>query len=221
VTFRLSILCCLVVAAGCDGGSGARKPARFRSQVDYSYFPLTPGGLRVYEGHEEGLPLREEVRTLHATRAILGTACTALMQELYLADELVEVTTEWYAQDHNGNVWKFGEEGLEWDGERFVESEGSWVAGRDGASPWIAFPAYPRPGSWFLGWRPGGFERIEVRSVDATAVVPAGTYTRCLELVEKPDHPRDKDIILYAPGVGRVSESSSTGKVELVTSRGN
>ena len=49
--------------------------------------------------------------------------------------------------------------------------------------------------------------------------MPAGAFADCLEIDENPDDPEDHDIILYAPSIGRVSESSPSGFVHLVEIR--
>ena len=59
---------------------------------------------------------------------------------------LAEATDDWYAADHDGNVWYFGEDTATYDEDGNVESrEGSWEAGVDGAVAGIIMPADPRP----------------------------------------------------------------------------
>ena len=215
----LSIWLVLVLPlAGCGGsdGSAAALPS-FVSSVDHPYFPLEHGTLRTYEGEHEGLRLQEVVRTLDETRVILGVRCTAVAEEVSVEGALHEVTTEWYAQDVEGSVWKFGEESLELEDGQLVGSEDSWIAGVDGGVQWKAFPADASVGDRFLGYTPGGQDTFEVVSLSATAAVPAGLFQNCLQIIENPEDVEDTDIILYARGVGRVSEQSSNGKIVLVT----
>jgi hypothetical protein len=213
---------CLALAA-CGGALGAPVddsavyPAYFVAGVDHRWFPIEPGRVWVYEGVDDGLPKREEVRTLDEHRLIAGVSCTAIEETGFLDDELVDRTTEWFAQDHRGNVWKFGEESFEADGGIMVRTDDSWVAGVAGARPWLAFPADPAVGARYVGYRPGGQDVHMVASTTSTADVPAGVFLGCLEIVENPDDPDDSDIILYGPGVGRVSEVNSSGYVELVS----
>ena len=227
MTRYLSLLMFLILPlAGCGdvGGSGASRPS-FVAEVDHLYFPLIRGTTRIYEGDDEGRILREVVQTLEETRDIEGVTCTAMYQEVFLDGELYEVTTEWYAQDSSGNVWKFGEESFEADeateahGGAFARSEDSWLAGVNDAESWLAFPAQLRVGDRFFGYEADGQDEFVVLSLTATATVPAGTFENCLKLVENPDDPHDTDIILYSRGVGRVSEKSGSGSTGLVLVR--
>lgn len=216
--FVLSGLAAVALLAACSSGDARRGAVTttFASKVDHPFFPLSPGSILVYEGDEDGVPLREEVFTLEHELAIDGVDCAGIVQEIYVDGELVEVTTEWYAQDAIGNVWKFGEESLERSGAVLVDSASSWLAGERGAMPWIQFPARLAEGERHRAPVSAGADEFEVVSLSAVAVVPAGVFHGCLQIVENPDHPDDPDIILYAPGVGRVAEKSTTGQVELV-----
>lgn len=217
---RVALLFVLGFAA-CGSGAGDLPitQARFRTGVDHPYFPLATGVLRVYAGEAAGQQRREEVCTMDEPCDVLGVACTAVEQMQFLDGELAELTTEWFAQDHLGNVWKFGERTLVPALVGLVESEDSWQAGVDGAWPWIAFPADPQVGTHYSGFRPGGRDEFFVTALDAAAAVPAGTFHHCMELVENPGDPDDRDIILYAPGIGRVAQREPDGAVELVEVR--
>ncbi len=227
MTRYLSLLMFLILPLlGCgDVGGSDRALPSFVSGVDHLYFPLIRGTTRIYEGDDEGRIQREVVQTLEETREITGVTCTAMFQEVFLDGQLSEVTTEWYAQDFSGNVWKFGEESFEADeateahGGALTRSEDSWLAGVDDAESWIAFPAELRVGDRFFGYEGDGRDEFLVVSLTATATVPAGTFENCLKLVENPDDPDDMDIILYSRGVGRVSEKSGSGKTGLVLVR--
>lgn len=62
-------------------------------------------------------------------------------------DELVEKTFDWYGQDDSGNVWYFGEDTQDCEGEGSCESGGgAWEAGVDGALPGIIMLADPDSG---------------------------------------------------------------------------
>jgi hypothetical protein len=191
----------------------------FTAEVEHPYFPLRPGTVRVYEGEYAGSQRRDDVRVLEQTRVIADVTCTAVVQEVFLDGELSEVTTEWFAQDADGSVWKFGEDTAELDAGVFVATEDSWVAGEDGAVQWMFLAAEPHVGDRYVGYRPGGQEVVDIISLTGTATVPAGIFADCLEAEENPDDVDDKDIILFAPGVGLVSESSHTGRIDLVSFR--
>ena len=77
--------------------------------------------------------------------------------------------------------------------------------------------ATPAVGEQYVGYQPGGQDVMLVQSISVAVTVPAGFFTDCLEILENPDDVEDQDIILYAAGVGRVQESSSSGRIDLVS----
>lgn len=63
------------------------------------------------------------------------------------SDELVEKTFDWYGQDNAGNIWYFGEDTQDCEGEGNCEpGSGAWEAGVDGALPGIIMLADPQSG---------------------------------------------------------------------------
>lgn len=222
----LAFLLALVLAGcsqgGMPSGESAELPgppaAAYVATVDHLYFPLLPGSHWSLVGDEDGLPKREEVRVLDEPHLILGIACTAVVEEVFTDGVPTETTTQWFAQDTLGNVWLFGEESLEFDGGPPVPTEDSWRAGVAGKRAWIFLARDPEAGDIYAGNRGDGWDQNEVLSVAAFAAVPAGAFPGCLDVEEtNPDDPEDQDRILYAPGVGRVSEASDTGTVQLTS----
>ncbi len=210
--------------AGGSGDEAIPPEATFAeaNEVAHSHLPMQPGMVWVYEGYDHLRFRRDVVRVLDGKRPILGVACTALSQEVTLDGRLVERTTLWYAQDDAGNVWQFGEESMDFSIGPVQITADSWEAGVDGNEPWMCLGADPRPGMVFAGIHSGHADAVVVRAVGVLADVPAGLFGDCLEVVESnPDDPEDEDLIIYAPGVGLVSEESISGRIELVSfSRG-
>jgi hypothetical protein len=206
---------------GCTGGTGPDPSLEslFVTQLDHTYFPMVPGSLRIYEGHADGKSRRDEVRVLDEPRIIAGVGCTAIHQEVFLDGELAEVTTEWFAQDGEGNIWRFGEETYDVVDGELLPSPDSWVADEHGATAWLFLPASPQVGEIYFGYRPDSQDTYIVVSLSESAEVPAGQYEECMEVEENPDDPDDADIILYAPGTGMVSEESQDGRIELTEAR--
>jgi hypothetical protein len=223
VATRLLALASLwIVLAACARGSleiADSTRSRFVAGVDHPYFPLVPRTMLVYESDENGIERREAQLTLSEGREVMGTMCTSVIQQVYVDGVLTEASTEWYAQDREGNVWKFGEIGFEFHGGEPVPAADSWIAGYGDALPWRAFPAHPRPGDRWLGYHAGGTDTYEILAVGETAAVPAGVFNGCLQIIENPEDVEDQDIILYAPNVGRVSEKHSGGRIDLVSVR--
>ncbi len=219
MTMRSSLFVLLALAA-CN--SHARAPASpaagFAPRIDHPYFPLAPGLVWTYVGSRDAMLHEETVEVLATPHLIDGVRCMAIVQETVFDDAIAEITTEWFAQDAAGNVWKYGEETLVPAGSGYQLAE-RWLAGVDGATPWIVMPAQLHEGMHFASSGPTHRDTYEVQSMTQTVSVAAGTYRNCAEIVENPDDPEDADIILYAPGVGRVLETHGQGKLELKSVR--
>jgi hypothetical protein len=182
-------------------------PANFVVTVDNPYFPLTPGTKLVYEGQTAAGLEHSEFLVTHNTRVILGVTCVEVHDVVQLNGKVTEDTVDWFAQDEDGNVWYFGENSREVDGDLVISLEGSWTAGVDGAQPGIVMEAQPAVGDvyrqeFLLG------EAEDVAEVEALAepvTVIAGSFPQCLKTKDivplEPDAVENK---FYAPGVGNV-----------------
>jgi len=151
---------------------GEPEAMAFDEAVDHGWFPLEPGVLRTYEGTDEGRFRVDLVRTLEPKRVLEGVACRAVMQEVFLDGVLYEVTTEWFAQDAQGNVWKFGEESSEREGVVWALSGDSWLAGVDGARPWLFLAAAPEKGDVYVGNAADGQDVLRFRTFMRALTVP-------------------------------------------------
>src|SRR5262249_34205866 len=128
-------------------GSSSSPQATHQIPVNNPWFPLKPGSVWRYTGVKDGKPSVDVVKVPGATKVIQGVVTTAVDDRLYLDGKLEERTTDWYAQDKEGNVWYYGEDTAELDSQGNVKStEGSWQAGVHGARAGIFMPADPRPG---------------------------------------------------------------------------
>ena len=97
---------------------------------------------------------------------------------VYLDGSVIEDTLDWFAQDHEGNVWYFGENTLSIEGSLVVSVEGTFTAGINGAKPGIIMEAHPAIGDAYrqefvLG---SGEDTEEVVGLDKTVRVPYGTF---------------------------------------------
>ena len=95
----------------------------------------------------------------------------------------------------------------------------AWDAGVDGAEAFMVLAADPRVGDVYVDGGDG--DELTVLSLGTTVTVPFGTFEGCLEVQEtNPEDPDDEDLIIYAPGVGMVSESAADARIELVEASG-
>ena len=206
------------------GSSGATAnptppgPAGFATKIDNPWYPLTPGTTLVYRGVKDGKAARDELAITHETAVIDGVRCTVLHDRLYLGGRLFERTTDWYAQDKQGNVWYFGEATAELDRNGHVTStEGSFRAGRDGARAGIFMPAHPEIGDAFRQeyYKGHAEDHFQVLSLAASVTVPYITSSKALLTKEQtPLEPGVVDHKYYVRGIGTVLEQAIKGGTE-------
>jgi hypothetical protein len=207
----VSILLAAVLALA----GGSPSPSQFVTRVENPWFPLRPGSVWVYRGIRDGAPSRDVVTVTHATRVIAGVRCVAVGDRLYLRGRLRERTTDWYAEDRDGNVWYFGEATEELDrAGKVVSREGSWQAGVAGALPGILMPAHPRVGQTGRQEYLKGHaeDHFGVVSLAAAVRVPFGAFRGALLTKEwTPLEPGVLDHKLYVRGIGTVRELTVRG----------
>jgi hypothetical protein len=138
---------------------------------------------------------------------------------VWLEDELVEETFDWYAQDRWGNVWYFGEYATDYEDGVPVSHAGSWQAGVDGALPGIIMLANHRVGDTYRQEFYAGVaeDMGRVLSLSGSVCVPYGCFDDLLITKDwtplEPGHIEHK---YYAPGLGLILEVGGNGSLELV-----
>jgi hypothetical protein len=211
---RNIVLAAAVIAAalGIAVGAAGGNPHGFTARVDNPWFPLKPGTKYEYVGIKDGRPSRDVVVVTHRVRTIQGAPCVAVSDRLYVEGKLHERTTDWYTQDRRGNVWYFGEDTAELDRNGKVTStEGTWLAGRDGARPGIYMPANPRVGQTGRQEYYKGHAEDHFRIAAVLATVTSGTPNSVLTEETTPLEPGVVDNKLYVRGIGTVTELTMKG----------
>jgi hypothetical protein len=215
-------------ASGASPASGSGydpkiRPKEFVSTVDNPYFPLTPGDRYVYEGHTDVGNERIVVEVTDQKKTIMGVPTVVVHDKAYVNGRLEESTSDWYAQDRDGNVWYFGEATQTYDKNgKPKTTKGSWTGGVDGAKPGIQMLADPQPGKVYRQeFRRGLAEDFgKVLSVTAAATVPVGTFPETVKTKDfTPLEPKLIEHKYYAPDLGLVLEDTirgGFGRVELV-----
>jgi hypothetical protein len=214
IAWALAAFLSLVAPASAAHHAASIPPASsFSARVDNPWFPLLPGTRYVYSGAKDGKHARDVVVVTHATRTIDGILCVAVDDRRTLGGRLEERTTDWYSQDARGNVWYFGERTAELDAHGKVTStEGSWLAGVDGAEPGVFMPAHPRLGQsarqeYYKGHAEDHFKVIGLFNT----VSPRGTANTLLTEETTPLEPGTVDHKFYVRGIGTVLEQTERG----------
>ena len=127
--------------------------------IDNQFFPLEVGTTLTYKAETEDGCEWSVVTVSNDTKdiTISGETLTVRVVEDFEyededcggpdPDELVEKTFDWYGQDDFGNVWYFGEDTQDCEGEGNCEpGAGAWEAGVNGALPGIIMLGDPDPG---------------------------------------------------------------------------
>jgi len=197
-------------------------PGDFVKKIDNPYLPLVPGTKLHYQGVTKDGPQEDLVEVTHRTRKILGVRAVVVRDTATERGKVVEVTSDWYAQDRAGSVWYFGEDSRTVKNGKVISTEGSWEAGKQGAEPGIVMEAHPKPGDKYRQEHAKGIaeDRAEVLSTDTGVSVPYGTFHDVLKT--RDDSPLEPDLVehkFYAKGIGAVREATIKGEkdeLELV-----
>ena len=153
--FAIPLVLVLLPVSGAIGQPGHRSrttktgstPSGWVAEVTNPYFPLRPGTTFHYTGETDGIPSTDDMEVTRQKKVILGVRCTVVHDRVYTDGILSEDTLDWYAQDTGGNVWYFGEDTKELDSNgHVISTEGSWLAGVNGAQQGIIMEAHPRVG---------------------------------------------------------------------------
>ena len=189
-------------------------PANFVSEITNPYFPMKPGTVFKFEGTRDGVARRDDMTVTAETKVIMGVT-TVVVRDVASSDtEIIEKTVDWYAQDKDGNVWYFGEDTAEYANGKVTNTDGTWMAGVDGALPGFIMMAVPKVGEGYRQeYRPGVAEDYaKVVKIDATAGGPSGKYTNVVvtedtDLLDKAKFEHK----WYAPGVGMIGTDGMVG----------
>ena len=219
----MGLMAALAACGGDDdgGGGGGGNPAPFDEDADYDpaveasalsasvtneLFPLPVGATWVYEAETEDGLERIEVSVESGTYDVWGVEARVVRDTAYVDDELAEDTSDWFAQDDDGNVWYLGEDTAEYEGGEVVTTAGSWTSGEGGALPGVNMLGAPQVGDTYRQEYLAGEaeDYAVVVSLDEEVTVPAGTFTGCLKTHDLSAIEDLDEYKYYCPGVGTV-----------------
>lgn len=197
----------------------ALDPADFVAVIDNPYYPLPVGRVLTYKGVRDGVSQMEHVTVTDRTRVIQGITATVVTDVAMHGSRLLEKTTDWFAQDTQGNVWYLGERTAAYDPDGTVDRSGSWLTGVDGARAGIIMEADPRvPDAYRQEFLKGEAEDTAwIVDRGGKLAVPYATVHGVLTTLEASVvEPGVYDQKIYAPGLGIVAEHALAGNEDAV-----
>lgn len=192
-------------------------PGNFVAVIDNPYYPLPVGRVLVYTGIKEGQTQTDTVTVTDQTKVIQGITATVISDVAKHGSALLEKTSDWYAQDDQGNVWYLGEDTKAYMPNGHVDTSGSWEAGVNGAVPGLIMEANPQiPDSYRQEYLAGEAEDTAwIVDVSGSFTVPYGKVHKVLTSLEATRvEPGTYDMKVYAPGIGIVLERALAGPTE-------
>jgi hypothetical protein len=193
-------------------------PNNFVAVVDNNYFPLPVGRTLVYSGIKDGQSQRDVVTVTNKTKIILGVSATVVSDVADHDGIVLERTSDWYAQDKQGNVWYLGEDTVHFLANGKGDTTGSWEAGVKGAVPGIIMEANPQiPDAYRQECFAGEAEDTAwVVATHGSTKVAYGDLHHVLTSLESTRvEPGAYDEKIYGPGIGIVRERALTGTSEF------
>lgn len=211
---------------GCIGEDGTPLPVQPRARrvdleppsfsdptrVTNPLFPISDLHAAVLLGRSAGIPLRIETTLLPARRTLSingEPVAVNVSQFLSLLDgRILEIALDHYGQDDAGNVWYFGEDVFNYADGVVVDTEGTWLAGRDGP-PAMIMPAHPRLDDVYRPENLCGlvFEEVTVKGIDVTVAGPRGPVAGAV-VVEELHADGTSEDKTFAPGYGEFLSGS-------------
>ena len=214
-----------VALAGASGHRPAHKgyepvlkPKDFVRVIDNPYFPLPVGRTLIYRGIKDGKTQTDRVHVTKQTKVLEGITATSITDVSTHNGKLLEKTTDWYAQDKQGNVWYLGEKTAAFLPNGKIDRSGSWQAGVNDAEPGIVMLAHPRvPRAYRQEYLKGSAEDTAWIVIRGGSVnTPLGNLRHTLTSLEFTRlEPGVIDQKIYAPGIGIVVEQAVRGPTEV------
>ncbi len=193
-------------------------PANFVSVIDNQYYPLPVGRVLVYKGVKDGHKQIDTVTVTDQTKVLEGITATTISDVATTpSGTLLEKTTDWYAQDKQGNVWYLGEDTKHYGPNGQVDTSGSWQADVNDGEPGIIMEGDPQiPDAYRQEFLLGqAADTAWITNRGGSLKVPYGTVHDVLTSLEATVlEPTVVDQKVYAPGVGIALERALAGGLE-------
>jgi len=222
--------------AGGGGGGAATLPSCHPVNVDLSlcdpavatfsltstnpWYPLIVGSVVVLEGDGEGEEVgihKRVVRTvLDEPKQVMGVDVHVLKHETFFNDVIHEIAHNYYVEATDGTVCYFGEDVEFYDETgQFENTDGTWLAGVDGALPGVIMPAEPKvDDTYYQENAPGiALDQGRIVATDLTTTLGVQTYDTIHIIDTNPiddEEPCTDEDKKYAFGIGEVQDVELT-----------
>ena len=207
------------VTAGAGPGpttdrAGAATP-RFSNpgRINNRYLPLTRRTRCELRGKADDGTSEQSVKTvLERTKSftVAGRRVEAVViqDNAYENGKLVETTLDYYAQADDGTVYYFGEQVKNLKNGKVINTNGTWLYGKDTDRLGVAMPARPTLGrQWHFEDVPGlTTESNRVEEVGLRTKVGGRVMTDVIRVQEFIQPEGAVEYKLYAAGIGSVAE---------------
>jgi hypothetical protein len=214
-------------SAGAGSAAHAAAAPTFSdpTRITNLYLPISEFHRCVLAGNDQGPRLRIVRTLLDRTQPFTyrgRTVDTAVVEDRVTdlaADQLIERTIDYFAQDDAGTVYYFGEDVNDYENGKLAGHEGQWRLGRDTREPGVLMPANPGVGDSFKSEDVPGIthETDQVVSERPTARVGGHLYQDVIEVRENAGPPPEVEYKAYSPGTGVISEAN--GGIRLLGCR--
>jgi len=218
-----------VAASAADPGAPPPAAAPVFSAprtIDNPYLPLTTFTRCELRGTADDGTRERSVKTLLQKAKPFDVAgrrveAAVIRDNAYEDGELVETTLDYYAQADDGTVYYLGEQVKNLKNGKVVDTNGTWLFGRDTDRTGVAMPADPQPGDRYR------FEDVPGVTMESNRVEERGLrakvdgrivedVVRIQEFIQPEGAVEHKT---YAPGLGVIAEYPPGGRVEYAGCR--
>lgn len=212
-----------------DGRPVFSDPLRF----DNPWFPVDPGGVKVYLGRSARRRLTQVETHPAETRDFqiggIVVTCRTVVTRSFLRGVQTSIETAWFAQADDGSVYCFGETdaGDDGDDDNSDDSPSGWIVGsaRSGdpadtvsvAQPSLRMRADPGRGdAWTIeDLGTGSAETYRVLAAGRPVRVGAGRFESTLRVRESSAGRGDRETLWFAAGAGPVKSSGRGRRTQL------
>ena len=230
--FPLALCAACVVAVGVAVNSGAEAPAPVTpsftnpTRIDNPYLPLTKFKRCELRGRADDGTRERSVKTVQPTTKRFEVDgrpvdVVVIKDNAYEDGELVETTLDYFAQADDGAVHYFGEKVKNLRRGRVVNTDGSFLYGRDTDVLGVAMPADPQVGEQYRFEDVPGItiESNRIEELGLRAKVRGRIVTDVIRVQEFIQPEGEVEYKTYAPGIGLIAEYPPDARMVLVACR--